>query len=214
MRFAPPICCLFCTEIPACLGVGETHRILFHGPFRIWTPSNGSGCCDGGWAYDFYVFRPDVQNTLKRTHPRGCRGAREQIPIPARISGLVGFRLVRCRRLAGSGSSSRLSYDTTVPLRLSAWSYFTQRREFYYHTSSGLPARQRVTHQHQTTRRADRESAIKVTEILIINLKFVEKENILYDRCTHTRSIGIVRISSRSAAKRVFGKSYIYLFLS
>lgn len=73
MRFAPPICCLFCTRIPACVGVGETHRILFHGSFRIWTVDDWartSGCCDGGWAYDFYVFRPDDQNTLKRTHPR------------------------------------------------------------------------------------------------------------------------------------------------
>lgn len=49
----------------------------------------------------------------------------------------------------------------------------------------------------------NRESAIKVTEILIINLKFVEKENILYDRCTHIRSNGIVRISSRSVVKQV-----------
>lgn len=208
MRFAPPICCLFCTRIPACVGVGETHRILFHGSFRIWTVNDWartSGCCDGGWAYDFYVFRPDDQNTLKRTHPR----ALWQRTWVDSTDTCPYFRFGWFRLVADFGSSSRLSYDTTGPLSISAWSYFTQRRE----ASSGLPARQRVTHQHQTTSRrpgighkGDRDSHNK------FKIRW-EGKYTLRPMHTHTFKWNCKDLFSL-CRKAGFGKSYIYLFLS
>lgn len=122
--------------------------------------------------------------------------------VAAHVSWL--YRLARISGLVGSGS-------LLILVHLRGWVMIQLVRSAFLHGRILLneerlravcpPDRESPTNTKR--HHADRESAIKVTEILIINLKFVEKENILYDRCTHIRSNGIVRISSRSVVKQV-----------